>query len=119
MINVDGAKSTTAASRCRRVLLLHLQCIICIGTECASCASVGLREGKGSYCRRGKSIVEGGKFKYEREIVSSRAWYVTACSSALLDRAEGWQVVTYAVWVKGRSGPRPLSGTRVYDTAKA
>ncbi|GBP30616.1 Retrovirus-related Pol polyprotein from type-1 retrotransposable element R1 [Eumeta japonica] len=55
---------------------------------------------------------------------------VTACSSALLDRAEGWQVVrdvtssdhnavTFAVRVEGRSGPRPLSGTRVYNTAKA
>ncbi|GBP72812.1 Retrovirus-related Pol polyprotein from type-1 retrotransposable element R1 [Eumeta japonica] len=44
---------------------------------------------------------------------------VTACSSALLDRAEGWQVVrdvtssdhnavTFAVRVEGRSGPRPL-----------
>ncbi|GBP18606.1 hypothetical protein EVAR_14376_1 [Eumeta japonica] len=55
---------------------------------------------------------------------------VTACSSALLDRAERWQVVrdvtssdhnavTFAVRVEGRSGPRPLSGTRVYNTAKA
>ncbi|GBP97782.1 Putative 115 kDa protein in type-1 retrotransposable element R1DM [Eumeta japonica] len=55
---------------------------------------------------------------------------VTACSSALLDRAEEWQVVrdvtssdhnavTFAVRVEGRSGPRPLSGTRVYNTAKA
>ncbi|GBP85082.1 hypothetical protein EVAR_51201_1 [Eumeta japonica] len=44
---------------------------------------------------------------------------VTACSSALLDRAEEWQVVrdvtssdhnavTFAVRVEGRSGPRPL-----------
>ncbi|GBP47015.1 Retrovirus-related Pol polyprotein from type-1 retrotransposable element R1 [Eumeta japonica] len=55
---------------------------------------------------------------------------VTACSSALLDRAEEWQVVrdvtssdhnavTFAVRVEGRPGPRPLSGTRVYNTAKA
>ncbi|GBP96903.1 hypothetical protein EVAR_84156_1 [Eumeta japonica] len=45
-------------------------------------------------------------------------------------RAEEWQVVrdvtssdhnavTFAVRVEGRSGPRPLSGTRVYNTAKA
>ncbi|GBP33038.1 Putative 115 kDa protein in type-1 retrotransposable element R1DM [Eumeta japonica] len=55
---------------------------------------------------------------------------VTECSSALLDRAEGWQVVrdvtssdhnavTFAVRVEGRSNPRPLSGTRIYNTAKA
>ncbi|GBP04183.1 hypothetical protein EVAR_19131_1 [Eumeta japonica] len=54
---------------------------------------------------------------------------VTACSSALLDRAEGWQVVrdvtssdhnavTFAVG-GGTIRPSPLSGTRVYNTAKA
>ncbi|GBP96744.1 hypothetical protein EVAR_77679_1 [Eumeta japonica] len=55
---------------------------------------------------------------------------VTACGSALLDRVEEWQVVrdvtssdhnavTFAVRMGKRSGPRPPTGTRVYNTAKA
>ncbi|GBP97792.1 Retrovirus-related Pol polyprotein from type-1 retrotransposable element R1 [Eumeta japonica] len=55
---------------------------------------------------------------------------VTACSSALLDRAEEWQVVrgvtssdhnavTFNVRTGGRSGPEPFRGTRIYNTAKA
>ncbi|GBP97450.1 hypothetical protein EVAR_61157_1 [Eumeta japonica] len=53
------------------------------------------------------------------------------CSSALLDRAEEWQVVrgvtssdhnavTFNVRTGGRSGPEPFRGnTRIYNTAKA
>ncbi|GBP49274.1 Retrovirus-related Pol polyprotein from type-1 retrotransposable element R1 [Eumeta japonica] len=55
---------------------------------------------------------------------------VTACSSALLDRAEEWQVVRgvtssdhnavmFNVRTGGRSGPEPFRGTRIYNTAKA
>ncbi|GBP33601.1 Retrovirus-related Pol polyprotein from type-1 retrotransposable element R1 [Eumeta japonica] len=55
---------------------------------------------------------------------------VTACSSALLDRAEEWQVVrevissdhnvvTYNIRTGGRSGPGPFRSTRIYNTAKA
>ncbi|GBP73989.1 hypothetical protein EVAR_76664_1 [Eumeta japonica] len=55
---------------------------------------------------------------------------VTACSPALLNRAEEWQVVrdltssdhnavTFAVRMEGRSGPQSLTGTRVYNTTKA
>ncbi|GBP90792.1 Retrovirus-related Pol polyprotein from type-1 retrotransposable element R1 [Eumeta japonica] len=55
---------------------------------------------------------------------------VTSCGSALLDRVEEWQVVrdvtssdhnavTFAVRMGKRSGPRPPTGTQVYNTAKA
>ncbi|GBP65866.1 Retrovirus-related Pol polyprotein from type-1 retrotransposable element R1 [Eumeta japonica] len=54
---------------------------------------------------------------------------VTACSSALLDRAEEWQVVrgvtssdhnavTFNIGTGGRSEPGPFRGTRIYNTAK-
>ncbi|GBP21028.1 Retrovirus-related Pol polyprotein from type-1 retrotransposable element R1 [Eumeta japonica] len=55
---------------------------------------------------------------------------VTACGRLLPDRVEEWQVVrdvtssdhnavTFAVRMGKRSGPRPPTGTRVYNTAKA
>ncbi|GBP51703.1 hypothetical protein EVAR_96254_1 [Eumeta japonica] len=55
---------------------------------------------------------------------------VTACSSALLDRAEEWQVVwgvtssdhnavTFKIRIGGRPRPEPFRGTRIYNTAKA
>ncbi|GBP01033.1 hypothetical protein EVAR_2307_1 [Eumeta japonica] len=65
---------------------------------------------------------------YRGNSIFKRVVHVTAFSSALLDKVEGWQVVltssdhkagTFAKRIGRRSGPWPASGTWVYNTAKS
>ncbi|GBP98562.1 hypothetical protein EVAR_103903_1 [Eumeta japonica] len=65
---------------------------------------------------------------YRGDRLFRRALDVTACSSALLDREEEWQVVltfsdqnavTFAVRRGRQSHPRPPTGTQAYNTTKA